>query len=68
MSNETKMPEFVRQMAVERGLKRALELFPDAVQAAAERGLKPLGALPAGTPPLIAPAVTFNPAHFEADE
>jgi len=55
----------VRLLAEQSGVARALELFPDAVQAAAERGLRPLGAPPAGTPRLIHPAIVFDPTRGE---
>ena len=42
-----------------------LKLFSDSVQAAAERGLKPLGAHRGGGDPLTAPAAVFDPAGFE---
>jgi hypothetical protein len=38
------------------------------MQAAAERGLKPLGELPKGTTSISSPAHIFNPARFERDE
>jgi hypothetical protein len=56
------MSDTVRLIAQQQGLARALELFPDTVAAAAERGLKPLGAPPDGTPAHIAPATVFD-AH-----
>ena len=67
MSN-TPTPDFVRTMAEQHGLKRALEMFPDGVKAGAERGLKPVGAMPAGNPPLTHPAPVFDPARFEKSE
>ncbi len=68
MSSDSKSPDFIRRLAEQHGLARALELFPDAVQTAAERGLKPLGAPPAGTSRLIQPATQFDPARFEPRE
>ena len=68
MTDETEMPETVRVIAEQQGLERALMLFPEAVKAAAERGLRPLGAPPAGTPPIISPAPVFDPARFEVEE
>lgn len=59
------MPENVRRMAEQCGLAKALELFPEGVKAAAERGLKPLGAPPKGNSPIASPASVFNPARFE---
>jgi len=38
------------------------------VKAGAERGLKPLGALPKGTTSISSPAPVFNPARFERGE
>ena len=66
MSNE--LPDPVRLLAVQQGLERALELFPDAVEAAVERGSRPLGSPSAGTPALTSPAPVFNPARFERGE
>lgn len=65
MSDAPKVPESVRLLAEERGLTKALKLFPDGVKAAAERGLKPLGAPPKGNSPIASPAPIFNPARFE---
>ncbi len=59
--------EAVRLAAEQAGLQRALKLFPDAVKATFERGARPLGALPKGTPPLIHPAPVFDPTRFERD-
>jgi hypothetical protein len=61
------LPDAVRAMAEQQGLQRALELFPDGVTAAAERGLRPLGAPPAGIPPIAAPAPVFDPTRYERD-
>jgi hypothetical protein len=58
----------VRLAAEQQGLQRALELFPDMVKAAYERGTAPLGAFPKGTPPLIGPAPVFDPTRFEDGE
>ena len=60
-------PELVALLASQAGLDRALKLFPESVQAAAERGLKPLGAHPGGYDPLTPPAAVFDPASFEND-
>ena len=57
----------LRAMAEQHGLKRALEKFPDGVKAGAERGLRPVGSMPPGNPPLTHPAPVFNPARFEPD-
>lgn len=62
------MTDIIRLLAEQHGLNRALDLFPDSVQAAVERGLKPLGAPPAGTSRLIQPATQFDPARFEPRE
>ncbi|MGH9810381.1 MAG: hypothetical protein ACRD9W_24560, partial [Terriglobia bacterium] len=61
MSEASKIPDAVRLMAEQRGLGKALKLFPDGVKAAAERGQKPLGAPPKGTSPIATPAAIFNP-------
>ena len=68
MSKDAKIPDTIRLLAEQRGLTRALELFPDMIKAAAERGLQPLGAFPPGTPPLIEPAPVFDPTKFEGGE
>ena len=68
MSDASKTPNAVRLLAEQQGLSKALKLFPDGVKAAAERGLKPLGELPAGTTPISSPAPIFNPARFEREK
>ena len=68
MSDASKVPESVRLAAEQHGLSKALKLFPDGVKAAIERGLKPLGKLPAGTTSISSPAHIFNPARFEKSE
>jgi hypothetical protein len=65
MSEASKVPESVRLMAEQHGLGKALKLFPDGVKAAAERGLKPLGAPPKGNSPIASPAPIFDPARFD---
>ena len=60
--------EAARLMAEQQGLAKALKLYPEGVKAAAERGLKPLGALPKGTTSISSPAPVFNPARFEKSE
>jgi hypothetical protein len=50
----------IRSIAIERGLSRALRHFPEAVEAAGERALRPLAACPSG--PLTEPAAVFSPA------
>ena len=61
----TPTPDLIRILAEQHGLKRALEKFPDGVKGAAERGLRPLGAMPAGNSPITHPAQVFNPAQYE---
>jgi hypothetical protein len=68
MSDAPKTPDAVRLLAEQQGLAKALRLFPEGVQAAAERGAKPLGELPAGTTSISSPAHIFNPARFEKSE
>jgi len=65
MSEPAKVLEDIRRMAEQHGLAKALKLFPEGVKAAAERGLKPLGAPPKGTSPIASPAAVFNPARFD---
>lgn len=67
MSDKTNPSELAAILAAQQDLERALTLFPDAVKAAAERGLRPLGPPPAGTSALITPAPVFNPLRFEPD-
>ncbi len=67
MSDASKIPEAVRLAAEQQGLAKALKLYPEGVKAAAERGLRPLGALPKGTTSISSPAPVFNPARFERD-
>ena len=67
MSDASKIPEAVRLAAEQQGLAKALKLYPEGVKAAAERGLRPLGALPKGTTSISSPAPFFNPARFEHD-
>jgi dihydroorotase len=68
MSDAPKTPDAIRLLAEQQGLAKALKLYPDGVTAAAERGLKPLGASPKGTTSISSPAPVFNPARFEPDE
>jgi hypothetical protein len=65
MANDLKTSDTIRVMAEQQGLARAIELYPDAMKAAAERGLRPLGAPPAGTSPILSPAPVFDPTRFE---
>jgi hypothetical protein len=65
MSEAANVPEHIRLAAEQHGLGKALKLYPDGVKAAAERGLKPLGAPPQRTSPIAQPAHIFNPARFE---
>ena len=68
MSDASKIHEAVRLAAEQHSLAKALKLYPEGVKAAAERGLKPLGALPKGATSISSPAPVFNPARFERDE
>jgi hypothetical protein len=65
MSDNHKIPDFIRTLAEQYGLTRALEKFPDGVMAAAERGLRPVGAMPPGNSPITHPAPVFNPEQYE---
>jgi hypothetical protein len=67
MTDATDVPELVRLLAEQRGLARALKLYPGAVQAAAERGLRPLGEAPPGNSPIDSPAAVFDAARYEHD-
>ncbi len=60
-----KSSDLIRAMAEQNGLKRALEKFPDGVKGAAERGLRPVGAMPPGNSPITNPAPVFNPEQYE---
>ncbi|MEA2978911.1 MAG: hypothetical protein QOF09_734 [Alphaproteobacteria bacterium] len=68
MDDAPKSHDAARLLAEQHGLGKALELYPDGVKAAAERGLKPLSELPAGTTSIDSPAPIFNPARFEKSE
>jgi hypothetical protein len=68
MADTSKIPETIRRAAGPAGLGRALELFPETVKAAWDRGTRPLGAPPEGTPPLLHPAPVFDPTQFERDK
>jgi hypothetical protein len=57
--------EQLRLLAEQAGLKRALEKFPDGVRAGAERGLRPVGAMPPGNSPITHPAPVFDAATYE---
>jgi hypothetical protein len=57
--------DFIRTLAQQHGLARALEKFPDGVKTAAERGLRPVGAVPPGHSPITHPASIFDPATYE---
>jgi hypothetical protein len=57
--------ESLRLLAQQHGLTRALEKFPDGVKAAAERGMRPVGAMPADNSPITHPAPIFDPATYE---
>ena len=62
MSDASKNSDIVRLIAEQQNITRALELYPDAVKAGAERGLKPV-VLPPGTPPRIHPSNLFMPVR-----
>jgi hypothetical protein len=66
--SDGKISEAMRALAEQQGLQRALQLFPDEVRAAAERGLRPLGDPPGGLPPIAHPAPVFDPAQYEGGE
>ena len=68
MSNQSPSPEQLRLLCEQAGLTRALELFPDGVKAAAERGLRPLGDPRGGLSPIASPAPVFDPTCFEQDQ
>jgi hypothetical protein len=68
MSEGATILEAVRLMAERRGLAKVLKLYPHEMQAAAERGLKPLGETPKGNSPIASPAPIFNPARFEREK
>jgi hypothetical protein len=59
-------PEQLRLLCEQAGLTRALELCPDGVKAAVERGLRPVGDHK-GISPIAAPAPVFDPTRFERD-
>lgn len=57
--------DLVRAIAVQRGLARALEQFPETVHGAGEKGVRPLAAVPSG--PLTEPAAAFDPALVSSE-
>lgn len=63
--SEAKISDTVRAIAEQQGLARALKLYPDAIKAAAERGLRPLGDAPPGNSPIASPAPVFDPSSHE---
>jgi dihydroorotase len=63
--DETSIKEQLRLAAEQRGLSKALKLFPDGVKAASERGMKALGTPTQGISPIASPASIFNPVRFE---
>jgi hypothetical protein len=67
MTDTSKTPDIVRLIAEQQNITRALDLYPDAVKAGAERGLKPV-ALPHGTPPRIHPSNIFVPVRSGKSE
>ena len=68
MSEGATILEAVRLMAERRGFAKVLKLYPHEMQAAAERGLKPLSEAPKGNSPIASPAPIFNPARFEREK
>ena len=68
MSESSSESELLRLLCEQRGLRRALKLFPDGVKAAVERGMRPLGDPPPGNSPIAAPAPIFDPVRFEQSE
>ena len=65
MNDKDQVPESVRLLAEQRGLGKALKLYPEGVKAAAERGLRPLGEAPPGNSPIASPAPVFDPSRYE---
>jgi hypothetical protein len=65
MSEPASASESLRLAAEQRGLSKAMKLFPDGVKGAIEKGLKPLGTPAQGISPTASPASVFNPARFE---
>jgi hypothetical protein len=65
MADKDQVSDAVRVIAEQQGLSRALKLYPDAIKAAAERGLRPLGAAPPGNSPIASPAPVFDPSRYE---
>jgi hypothetical protein len=61
MRTDKPVPEELRLLAEQRGLARALTLFPDAVKAAAARGQTPMAPVP--DPAATEPAFGFNPVR-----
>jgi hypothetical protein len=59
--------QWVRALALARGLDRAHALFPTAVAAAVARGASSLGPQPAAFSAVTEPAVAFDPAKFGDD-
>ena len=68
MSDVANVSESVRLAGEQRGLSKALKLFPDGVKGAIEKGLKPLGTPAQGISPTASPASVFNPARFETKQ
>jgi hypothetical protein len=65
MSEQSSASESLRLAAEQRGLSKAMKLFPDGVKGAVEKGLKPLGTPAQGISPIAPPASVFNAARFE---
>ena len=59
--------QWVRGLALARGLDRAHALFPATVAAAVARGTSSLSPQPAAFSAVTEPAVTFDPATFLDD-
>ena len=67
MADTSKTSDIIRLIAEQQGITRALEQYPDAVKAGAERGLRPV-TLPPGTPPRIHPSNVFVPVRSGTSE
>jgi hypothetical protein len=57
--------EWLRRLAVARGLERAHALFPATVAAAVVRAGQCMATMPATVSPITEPAVTFDPGAFD---
>lgn len=65
MSEASKSPEAVHQLAEQAGLGKAFKLAPEIVAACIARGQSPFSTPPVALTPLTAPAPVFDPADFE---